>query len=172
MKPTSLTTAILTIFCIAVLAVGASFAAPINVAVNETLDIALPSNPSTGYSWTVEYDDDYLELVNQSYIPREVGPGIVGSGGDETFTFRAVEAGETNIDFTYGGRGDIINTTTYSVVITGLTPANNTTNTTNTTNVTPADDTQTIPMQPTGVPLVVLVMGALAVAAGVAASKR
>lgn len=170
MKPTSLTIAILTIFCIAVLAVGASFAAPINVAVNETWDIALPSNPSTGYSWTVEYDDDHLELVNQSYQPS--GTGLIGSGGDEIFTFRAVEAGETNIDFTYGGRGDIINTTTYSVVITGLTPANNTTNTTNTTNVTPTDDTQTIPMQPTGVPLVVLVVGVLAVAAGVTASKR
>lgn len=167
MKPTFLTTAILTIFFIAVFAVGASFAADFNVTVNETFEIALPSNPSTGYSWTVEYDDDYLELVNQSYEPS--GTGLIGSGGDEIFTFSAVEAGETNIDFTYGGRGDIINTTTYSVVITGLTPANNTTNT---TNVTPTNNTPTIPMQPTGVPLVVLVAGALAVAAGVAASKK
>lgn len=164
MKPTFLTTAILTILCIAVFAAGASFAADINATVNETFDITLPSNPSTGYSWTAEYDNTYLELVNQSYESSSTG-FVVGSGGDEIFTFRAVEAGETNINFIYGGRGEIINTTSYSVEISNPIPANN-------TNVTPSNNTRTVPMQNTGIPILTLLVGGLAVFAGLVASQR
>lgn len=165
MKPTYLITCILTVLCLISILTSASFAADINITVNETFNITLPSNPSTGYSWNVDYDGTYLELVDDTFQP---GVGI-GAPGMRTFTFIALQSGETSIDFTYlGPGGDIGNSTSYSVLITGLTPANNTTNT---TNVTPSNNT-TVPMQATGIPLVVVVMGVLSVAAGVIASKK
>jgi predicted secreted protein len=162
MKPINLMTCILTILCLISILTGASFAADINTTVNETFNITLQSNPSTGYSWNVIYDDNYLELVDDTFQP---GVGI-GAPGMRTFTFMALLPGETSINFTYlGPGGNIGNTTSYSVLIAGITPANNT------TNVTPSNNT-TVPMQPTGIPLVVVAVGVLSVAAGVIASKK
>ncbi len=165
MNPKYLTTCILYILCIMAIMAGTSFAADINVTVNESFNITLSSNPSTGYSWHADYDKTYLELVDDIFQP---GSGI-GAPGNRTFVFQALQPGETSINFTYQGPGgDIANTTTYSVLIAGIIPVNNTTN--NTTNVTPSTDT--VPMQDTGIPMVVLTAGVLFLTAGVIASKR
>lgn len=163
MKPMYLMAYILTILCIVGLMVSASFADPndvINVKVNQSFNIVLASNPSTGYSWNVDYDDNYLELVDQSF--QSSNPGLLGAGGNETFIFKALKPGKTSINLTYQRGSDIINTTAYDVVIAGVNPANNTTNNTK----------RTIPMQGTGAPLITLALGVLSVAAGLIISKR
>jgi len=166
MKPLKITACILTILFLASLSAGASIAAPsdnvISVKEGQTFKITLPSNPSTGYQWNSTYDTTYLELVAQNFQPDNTNPGIVGAGGNEIFTFKAKNPGNTTITFNYQRPWDPtpINTTTYDIRIT----ANNTGNNTNTT--------RTIPMQDTGVPLAGLTLGILAVLGGIIGSRR
>lgn len=161
MKPKHITACILTILFLASL-IGASIAGPttnvINVKEGQTFNISLPSNPSTGFHWEPIYNTTYLELVNQSF--QSDNPGAPGAGGNETFTFKAIKPGETNITFNYQrGNTTPVNTTTYEVKI----AANNTGNSTK---------TATIPMLPTGAPLAGLTLGILAVIGGIIGSRR
>lgn len=71
------------------------------VKVNKEFKIALESNPTTGYSWTAKFDPEYIKLVNSTYIPYPTYQGIVGSGGIEVFTFKAIKWGKTEITMQY-----------------------------------------------------------------------
>ena len=51
--------------------------------------IQLSSNPTTGYSWALDsYDHRFLTLVRHQYIPSS--PQLIGSGGHEIWTFKAL----------------------------------------------------------------------------------
>lgn len=161
MKPTDLTTGILVILFVVAITASASFAADFNVVLDETFTITLPSNPSTGYSWTPDYDSNYLELVNESFNESDGG---IGSGGNETFVFKAIKAGETNINFAYEGvDGNATNNTTKSVSIVDPNP-------TNATNTTPSNNDTGIPQNT--LLLIVLVVIVLAVAAGIIVYRK
>jgi inhibitor of cysteine peptidase len=75
----------------------------IDIGVGKEFIIALGSNPSTGYSWQASYDETMLELVGgePSYQAEETDEPVVGAGGIESFQFRALKAGETQITLTY-----------------------------------------------------------------------
>ncbi|HEY97897.1 MAG TPA: protease inhibitor I42 family protein [Dehalococcoidia bacterium] len=74
----------------------------INTGVNKEFTIALESNITTGYSWQVAYDDKALNLVENTYKEQDnTGKQIVGAGGTEYFTFKALSKGETQVTFTY-----------------------------------------------------------------------
>ncbi len=64
--------------------------------------ITMPSNPSTGYSWTADFDKNYLFLRSKDFVPDRVSPETVGAGGTEVFTFAPIKAGETIITMGYG----------------------------------------------------------------------
>ncbi|MBU3979022.1 protease inhibitor I42 family protein [Patescibacteria group bacterium] len=64
--------------------------------------ITLPSNPSTGYSWTADFDENYLFLRSKDFVADKVNPKTVGAGGTEVFTFAPIKAGETIITMGYG----------------------------------------------------------------------
>jgi inhibitor of cysteine peptidase len=70
------------------------------VAVGEEIDIVLPSNPTTGYSWNPlkATDPAVLAQVDSDYEPDS---DAIGSGGMETLTYRAEGPGETTIDLGY-----------------------------------------------------------------------
>ena len=91
----------------------------INVDVGEEFTIDLDSNPNTGYSWQETFDTAKLELVDNSY-EGSGQEGMVGAGGTEHFTFKALQAGETTITMTYqqpwngGGVGE---TRTFTVEV-------------------------------------------------------
>ena len=72
--------------------------AAIQVAVGDNFAIELAGNPTTGYTWQVHADGQYLELLGQEFEPGGEG---VGAGGQEVFRFRALAAGETEIDCEY-----------------------------------------------------------------------
>ena len=77
----------------------------INVGVGQGFNIALDSNPTTGYSWEAQFDSTVIELVEKRYQTSEAaGTGIVGAGGTETFEFKARTKGETKITMTYKRR--------------------------------------------------------------------
>lgn len=64
----------------------------------KTFDISLESNPSTGFSWQAKYDQEYFELVDQKF---ETSSELIGAGGKEIFSFKALKTGDKFIDFDY-----------------------------------------------------------------------
>jgi len=74
----------------------------INANVNQEFIIALQSNPTTGYSWKSSFDSAVITQVKEEYKADEhEGEQIVGSGGTDYFTFKALQSGEIKIKFTY-----------------------------------------------------------------------
>ena len=55
----------------------------------QTINISLPANPSTGYQWFVQtYDHELLGLQNYRYASSSAPKqGMVGTGGSGIFTF-------------------------------------------------------------------------------------
>ena len=149
-----------------------------NVNIGQEFSIILPCNPSTGYQWNSTYNNQYLELINQTYQPNY--PIIPGSGGNENFTFKALKAGNSTITFNYQQPWEQtpIQTVTDEIIIASnsenntntTTQGNNITTPDNSTNITcniNKNNTTTVPMQDTGVPLTGLALGIISVLSGV-----
>jgi predicted secreted protein len=76
--------------------------APIEVDAGSTFQIVLDSNPTTGYAWQVEEKDPgVVKYSGAEYEPDPGSEDRAGGGGEETLTFEAVAAGETEIALTY-----------------------------------------------------------------------
>ena len=67
------------------------------------LFITLDSNPTTGYSWQVAPIEPAIvrQVGNAEYKASAAAPGIVGSGGTETFRFEPLSAGTTTLKLNY-----------------------------------------------------------------------
>jgi inhibitor of cysteine peptidase len=96
---------------VALAAVGCSASGPkvlgedddgteVSVKVGEQLVVELPSNPTTGFSWTVA-DGGPLTQVGEAEYATEAAPDVVGAGGTETFTFDAKKAGSGTLTLEY-----------------------------------------------------------------------
>lgn len=75
----------------------------IHLAVGEQLVVKLGSNVTTGYSWN---DRSNGELVIQqqgtsTYVAKAHAPGVVGSGGIETWKYKAVKSGKQTLRLDY-----------------------------------------------------------------------
>ena len=77
---------------------------------NEPFNITLDSNPTTGYSWTVDFDHEYLSGGTHEYLSggTEVystsgasQPVRVGGGSKQIFTFTPIQEGQTEISAVY-----------------------------------------------------------------------
>jgi len=73
----------------------------ISAGINHEFIIALDSNPTTGYNWEERHDATMLGLVKSKYEPDKKAPGLVGAGGTQYFSFKALKAGITEITLTY-----------------------------------------------------------------------
>ena len=73
----------------------------INARVGEPFTISLPSNPTTGYDWTVDYDYVLLKLENASFERDDQKALRVGAGGTSVFVFTPIGSGKTTIYFVY-----------------------------------------------------------------------
>ena len=73
-------------------------AEPIGVMAGKTFTVSLESNPTTGYSWQPEFDSEYLELVGSEF---KSDSALMGASGIETFEFKALKQGETEITMIY-----------------------------------------------------------------------
>ncbi|WP_347251285.1 protease inhibitor I42 family protein [Legionella sp.] len=73
--------------------VNAAASDPMTINVNpkqSKFQITLPSNPTTGYQWTVtQYDKFFLQLISSQYIAPQ--SNLIGAGGQMSFTFELVE---------------------------------------------------------------------------------
>ena len=66
----------------------------ISVKKGETFVVELESNGSTGYSWDLQLIAGKARLLKKVYNSSvNGGPMLVGSGGRESFIFKAEEAG-------------------------------------------------------------------------------
>ena len=72
----------------------------ISVKAGEQLVVELPSNPTTGFSWTVA-DSGPLKQEGDPAYESDAKPGVVGAGGIETFTFDAEKAGSGTLTLEY-----------------------------------------------------------------------
>ena len=71
--------------------------------------VSLPSNPTTGYQWTVTtYDKSILNMTGSQYIPPQ--KKLIGAGGNMTFTFALIKGKSypqsTKMLFTYARAWD------------------------------------------------------------------
>jgi inhibitor of cysteine peptidase len=64
------------------------------VRVGDRTTVRLPENPTTGYRWQVDADDERLKLVEDRFEGAEVPRG---AGGDRVLVFEAVRAGSARL---------------------------------------------------------------------------
>jgi len=69
------------------------------VKVGESFSLSLRSNPSTGYSWEATFDENCLKFEDRSFNPDS---SLIGSGGNERFTFRPLRTGKIELVMRYG----------------------------------------------------------------------
>jgi inhibitor of cysteine peptidase len=66
-------------------------------AVGNVLSIELPSNPSSGYSWSIgSLNSSLLELVETRFVATREEP-VPGSGGVQVWKVRALAGGRARI---------------------------------------------------------------------------
>ncbi len=71
----------------------------IDVRVGEEFTIVLEANPTTGYHWEIvqdSLDENMVVFVSREYESTS-DPGLVGGGGVDIWTFKAVNPGRATI---------------------------------------------------------------------------
>lgn len=65
----------------------------------DTLRITLPENLTTPYAWkfTAKPSAEVMTLTSSKYVRKPVAPNIVGSGGNQIYTFKVHKAGSTSL---------------------------------------------------------------------------
>lgn len=74
----------------------------IRAEVGQPFNISLESNPTTGYGWTVDFDNNFLsggaEMEGAINIVR---PSLIGAGGWQIFSFTPIREGRTVVSAVY-----------------------------------------------------------------------
>ena len=72
---------------------------PVSVKAGQEFLIALPSNPTTGYSWTAKSSNGNVTVYGAAYqAPAKAMPG---AGGQQIFVSAANKVGSATITFSY-----------------------------------------------------------------------
>ena len=88
------------------------------VAKGEFFAIELESNSTTGYRWDLQLKAGKASLVQKDYVPDT--PMKIGTGGKETFVFKAEEAGAIEISAVYAqawNHGAVAKSQTFTVAV-------------------------------------------------------
>lgn len=79
---------------------------PISVGAGTQFKVLYPSNPSTGYEWTVDVPAGAnVTLVGDGPVYEHGSSDAEGSGGTDTFTFQAGSPGTATLTFVYSFQG-------------------------------------------------------------------
>lgn len=77
---------------------------------SENIAVELPENPSTGFFWRYQIEDEAMIIfVMDKFVPANSEPNQVGFPGTRIFRFRAVKPGATSIKFMYYREGEAEN---------------------------------------------------------------
>ncbi len=93
----------------------------VEIASGGKLIIALPSNPTTGYSWAVvDPTGGLTQQGDPAFVPAGSTQPVVGAGGTEVFTFTAGDQGEYKLGLAYARSFEPTTTPdqTFSVTVT------------------------------------------------------
>jgi len=70
--------------------------------IGKTFTVALDANATTGYNWSQAIrDTNVVAYLDNAYVAEAHDPQVVGGGGTDTFTFKAVGKGTTTITLAY-----------------------------------------------------------------------
>jgi len=71
------------------------------IAVNESIQLELDSNPTTGFAWKWTNKDSVsiVDSTGTEYIPNT--PDLTGSGGKEIWKFKGLKSGTDTIKMEY-----------------------------------------------------------------------
>jgi inhibitor of cysteine peptidase len=91
----------------------------IEVAVGQKMLVQLPSNPTTGYHWSVLGNPAPIEFVKSDYATDPQAAGRVGAGGTQTLRFTAKSSGKVELKLGYARpwEKDVLPAKTFSVTI-------------------------------------------------------
>ena len=89
----------------------------ISVHVGDEIDIALDSNPTTGFDWAIDKNNGSLLAFKQK--DYQASSSAIGSGGTDTFKFTANSTGTANLQLKYwrSFEGDKSITRRYAITI-------------------------------------------------------
>jgi inhibitor of cysteine peptidase len=80
---------------------GGSF----TIAVGDTITVAIPGNPTTGYQWEAALSEEAAALLTLKgepvYEEESTDESLVGAGGTYIFTFTAEAAGQAELELKY-----------------------------------------------------------------------
>ena len=74
---------------------------PISVKVGQDFIVALPGNPTTGYSWTAKPSSPTIISEGSAYERTPSAKPMMGAGGQQFFVFEVSKAGTGTITFSY-----------------------------------------------------------------------
>ena len=71
------------------------------VAVDSVVRVSLIANPSSGYRWRLiaKSNNAVVDSVSCQFIPFD--KGVVGGGGSEVWSFKALQKGVVDLTFVY-----------------------------------------------------------------------
>jgi inhibitor of cysteine peptidase len=73
----------------------------VDLRVGDSFVVELDGNPSTGYTWTAkDLDTSMFQQVGDPEFESS-NPGLIGSGGSLTLTFKTLKAGTTALTLVY-----------------------------------------------------------------------
>ena len=73
---------------------------PIKVKAGQIFAVRMESNPTTGYGWQLSKKlDNNIVLVTNAYMPPD--SKLIGAGGHEVWTFKAIGEGQAEISMQY-----------------------------------------------------------------------
>ena len=83
------------------LTLGAAEPKPIEAKVGQQFKVSLQSNPTTGYQWKWAQapDKKLLKLLGHEY--KRPGSKLMGAGGNEVWTFKALAEGRATLELNY-----------------------------------------------------------------------
>lgn len=93
------------------------------IPLDATIRVALPENPTTGYTWHMDTSPGMV-ILNESYVPYDSSGRLVGSGGTRVWEMRAVLPGIQDISGMYARpwESSAENLTTFSLTLDIITP--------------------------------------------------
>ena len=65
------------------------------------VDLYMPSNPTTGYSWSCEVEDPEIVAIRDKFFEDSHELGFTGVGGTHWFHISGVKPGTTSVTFSY-----------------------------------------------------------------------
>ena len=74
---------------------------PVRLELGQLLEVRLPMQAGTGYSWAASSDTGTLEFIDQTTLHPWGGAPAVGGSQTQMFIYRAVGPGEATLRFAY-----------------------------------------------------------------------